>query len=94
MPDITVNEERLPRYSVDEYGVVSVQVATILTMTSGRTLEYMWRVVITPDDDVDSVNLEGIGPPPQPLKDAVAAARYPAAVARWEARKAATPDGP
>lgn len=88
MPDITVTEERLPRYSVDEYGCVNVQVVTRVTLPDGEVMESLWRCVITPDDTIDTVRLRGLDPVPQPLRDAVQAARYPAAVARFEARKA------
>jgi len=88
MTDITVTEELLPRYSVDEYGVLSLQVATVVTFPDGRTMENLWRTVITPDDTLGSVNIP-LDPIPQALIDAVKAARYPAAVARFEARKEA-----
>ena len=94
MPDITVSQEVLPRYQVDEYGRVNFQIATVTTFPDGKTSESYWRVVVTPDDVIDDVILEGIDPVPQAMKDAVAAARYPAAVARYEVLKASAPELP
>jgi len=88
MPDITVSQEVLPRYQVDEYGTVNFQIATVTTFPDGTTSESYWRVVVTPDDTINDVKLQGLDPIPQAMKNAVAAARYPAAVARFEARKA------
>lgn len=87
MADITVTEERFPRYSVDEYGCVRLQVAKVVTLPDGDTMETYWRCVITPDDTIANMNIP-LDPIPQALVDAVQAARYPAAVARYEARKA------
>ena len=88
MPDITASQEVLPRYQVDEYGTVNFQLVTVTTLPDGTTSESYWRVVVTPDDDLNDVKLQGLDPVPQAMRDAVAAARYPATVARFEARKA------
>lgn len=94
MSDITVSQEVLPRYQVDEYGTVSVQVVKKITFPDGTTTESYWRTVIDPDTTIADVKLEGMATVPKALKDAVIAARYPAAVARFEARKVASTEVP
>jgi len=79
MPDITATKETLWRQSSDEYGTVHVQKVTRLTDDEGEATERIWRRAITPDDDITDL--------PNRLQIIVRAARYPEAVARWEAQK-------
>ena len=88
MPNINASVEYLPRYSVNEYGIVHLQVARVVTLDTGETMESLWRTIIYPDTTMDEVQMPGFDKPPQALIDAVKAARYPAAVARYEAQKA------
>ena len=80
MPQVTVTKEALWRAQVDEYAVVTVQRVTRITDDEGAVTERYWRRAVTPDDPVDDL-------PPR-LQVIIGAARYPEALARWEARKA------
>ena len=90
MTDITVQKETLPRYSVDEFGNVNVQMVTRITDDEGQSTERYWRRAIGPDDDIAaSLDAEAIPPAIRArLRTAIEAARTPEAVARSEARKA------
>ena len=69
-----------------------MNVQRITRLTDGEnTYDRKWRRVITPDDDVnDLANILSVSAAvANVLKDIVLAARYPQAVARYEARKAA-----
>ena len=79
MANITADKETVYRADIDEYAVVSIQRVTRIVDDEGSAYERTWRRAITPDDAIDEY--------PQPLQDLVTAARYPAAVARFEARK-------
>ena len=90
MPDITATKEVFYRGSFDEYATVHIQKVVRITDDEGQSTERLWRAAITPDDDFAAMaagwNL-GAGATSR-LGAIVTAARYPEAVARFEARKA------
>jgi hypothetical protein len=53
------------------------------TDDEGEATERCWRRAVTPDDDISDL--------PAGLRTIIEAARYPEAVARWEARKSVGP---
>jgi len=94
MASTTVDKEILYRASLDEYGTVHLQRVVRITDDEGQSTERLWRAAITPDDDFPALaagwNL-GAGATTR-LTAIVQAARYPEAVARFEARKAEQAD--
>lgn len=80
MPDITVSKETLYRQESDEFGVVNVLRIARITDDEGNTFDRKWRRAYTPDDDISGL--------PTRLQAIITAARYPDAVARFEAQKA------
>ena len=80
MPEVT--QETFPRYQIDEHGTVNVQIVT-RTIIDGEPFDKYWRRAVSPDDDISDLAPE--------VQEVITAARRPEAVARFEARKAATP---
>jgi len=92
MSTITVTKETFPRYSVDEFGNVNVQMVTRIIDDEGRSTERYWRRSVGPDADI-AASLDDPAIPPAirgHLRAVIEAARTPEAVARHGARKAAT----
>lgn len=93
MPTISVDKEVLWRAQLDEFGCVNVQKVVRITDDEGEVQERFWRRAITPDDDwavmAAELNL-GAGVTSR-LQAIIDAARYPEAVARFEARKVSGP---
>lgn len=79
--------------SFDEYACVSLQRKTVyIDGETGEEMEKFWRRVVTPDDDLVALAADlNLAPAVATrLGDIITAARYPEAVARYEARKAAS----
>lgn len=81
MANVSVTKEILWRQSSDEFGIVHVQKVTRIVDDEGGVTERLWRQAVTPDDDISGF--------PARLRTIISAARYPEAVARYEAMKAA-----
>jgi hypothetical protein len=77
MPEVI--QETFNRYQIDEHGKVHVQTVTRTTI-DGEAFDRYWRRAVSPDDDDSDM--------PQGVRDVIAAARSPDAVARFEVRKA------